>query len=57
MELVYGIAKYGQPIELCEAIRITGLSREELSSLPSVEIITADPIDEELIDLYNKTSI
>ena len=57
MFLVYGITSDDSPIELSDAKRITGLSKEELESLDYIEIIEADTIDEYLMNLYKETSI
>lgn len=57
MFLVYGITSNDSPIELSDAKRITGLSKEELESLDYIEIIEADTIDEYLMNLYKETSI
>lgn len=57
MYLVYGITSDNSPIELPDAMRITGLSREELESLDYIEIVEVDTIDEYLMNLYNETSI
>ena len=57
MFLVYGITSNDSPIELSDAERITGLSKEELESLDYIEIIEVDTIDEYLMNLYKETSI
>ena len=57
MFLVYGITSDDSPIELSDAKRITGLSKEELESLDYIEIIEVDTIDEYLMNLYKETSI
>ncbi len=57
MFLVYGITSNDSPIELSDAKRITGLSKEELESLDYIEIIEVDTIDEYLMNLYKETSI
>ena len=57
MFLVYGITSNDSPIELSDAKRITGLSKEELESLDYIEIIEVDTIDEYLMNLYKETSL
>ena len=52
MFLVYGITSNDSPIELSDAKRITGLSKEELESLDYIEIIDEDTTYEEAIDEY-----
>ena len=52
MFLVYGITSDDSPIELSDAKRITGLSKEELESLDFIKIIDEDTTYEEAIDEY-----
>ena len=64
--LLYNLRTNGNPMELSEVMKVTGLSKEELESLFTkeelesldyIEIIEADTIDEYLMNLYKETSI